>query len=74
MSATCTLSKVQWVSKELVRPKEFRFGSFLCYYSAKIEKPKKFYQKSVFLYVSGGFLKFIQSWLNISAWTQQIHL
>jgi hypothetical protein len=35
------------VSKELAGPQEFRFGSLLRYYLAKIEETKKFYKKSV---------------------------
>ena len=44
-----TLPRVYWVSK----------------YSAKTGKPKKFYQNQSFFMVSGGYLKFIQYWLNI---------
>ena len=29
ISATCTLPRDYWVSKELARPKKFRFGSLL---------------------------------------------
>ena len=40
----------------------------------KLKKLRSSIKNQCFLMASGGFLKFIQYWLNISALTQQIHL
>ena len=47
--------------------KELTFLEFVCYFSAKIEQYSKTSKTELKMPILGGFLKFAQFWLEISA-------